>query len=202
MLRMLKLIGGSFLFFSLALQGQDLCNYTDMKPVLSLAQMTQAEFTDVLCEITGLKSSPAWPKDVSKMTPKEYNQMEVKLLVDNGFPPILQEVEPNALVNRRFFASLMFQIAKEADDQVKKDCANMTSETQQLECLTQHDYVYAKSLSIYRNEILTVLCTKKNVLKKVPPKEVSKPSEIYPEEFKEGILMSPGTHSSREEHPI
>jgi len=194
--RIVQVAGLMFIFLGLALQGRDLCNSADDKPVLSLQQMPQAELMDVLCEVSGLKKTSAWPKDVSKMTPDEYYKMEVRLLVENGFPLILQDIAPDAMVNRRFFASLMFQIAREVDEGLKKDCGRAEAETEQLECLVRHDYIYEKSLSIYRNEIITVLCSKQDVLKKLLPKAV-KPPDIFAEEFREGVLTLPGTPSHR-----
>jgi len=195
--RLHKLVFGALFMFSLALQGQDLCNKADLKPILTLDQITQAELVDILCELTGLKSSPQFPKANSSMTPEAFFQKEVALLIDNGFPVIFLDVNPKALVNRRFFSSLMFEIAMEKDPLMQKDCKTAATETQQLNCLMQHDYVFSKSLSIYRSEVLSVLCSKRNVLTKLAPKQLVKPPDIYPEEFKEGILLRPGTRASR-----
>jgi len=193
-----KVIGvGLFLFAMIGINGQvpDLCMRVDMKPVLSLEQIRMAELVDFLCEIAGIKQLPSWPTDLSKMTPEQYYQMEVKMLVDNGFPPIFLEIEPERLVNRRFFASLMFQIAMEADPKVKEDCANATTETEQLDCLVQHDWIYSKTGKIYREEILSILCEKKDIITPIVPLPPILPPEIYPEEFKEGVLETPATPS-------
>jgi|GEM_PF-1071655 len=193
-----RIIGLGVMFLALvSLRGQtpDLCTRVDMKPVLSLEQVRMSELVDFICEIAGLKQLPTWPsqEEISKMDPGQYYQMELKMLVDNGFPPIFMDIEPERLVNRRFFASLMFQIAMDVDEKVKTDCANAVTETDQLECLVQHDWLYSKAGKIYREEILSILCSKKDELKKVLPPPVIKPPEIYPEEFKEGILETPAT---------
>ncbi len=189
------IILGLFFLAFLTGNGQtpDLCMRVDMKPVLSLEQIRMVELVDFISEIAGIKKLDIWPSDVSKMTPQEYYQMEVKMLVDNGFPPIFLEIEPERLVNRRFFASLMFQIAMEADPKVQADCKAATTETEQLECLVQHDWLYSKAGKIYREEILSILCEKKDKIITLLPTPVILPPDIYPEEFKEGVLETPAT---------
>lgn len=179
-----------FLFFSLTGMGQDLCTRVDMKPLLSLEQVRMNEMVDFLCDIAGLKSQPNWPKpdEIAKMNPEEYYRLETKRLVDNGFPPIFLEIEPDRLVNRRFFAQLMFQVAMETDAKVKQDCGGASTETEQLDCLVKHDWIYSQAGKIYREEILSVLCEKKDDIAKVVPPPVIKPPEISPQEFIEGIL--------------
>jgi hypothetical protein len=181
--------------FSLTGVGADLCTRVDMKPVLSLEQVRMNDMADFLCDISGLKASPKWPKpdEIAKMNPEEYYKMEVKMLVDNGFPPIFADIEPDRLVNRRFFSQLMFQVAMETDPKVKQDCAGASSETEQLDCLVKHDWIYSQAGKIYREEILSVLCEKKQDVEKIIPPPVIKPVEIYPDEFRQGILESPAT---------
>ena len=190
-----KLLFFLMFFWLIGLNGnsQDLCTRVDMKPVLSLEQVRMIELVDFLAEISGIKSLPSWPKDISGMSPEEYYKMEVKMLVDNGFPPIFLEIAPGELVNRRFFASLMFQIAMEIDPQVQADCKDAVSETQQMECLVQHDWIYSDTAKIYREEILSVLCEKREIIKAIVPPPLIVPPEIFGEEFKEGILEAPAT---------
>ncbi len=182
-----------FSFLGVNGQTQDLCLRVDMKPVLSLDQVRMADLVDFICELAGIKKLPTWPPDISGMTPEQYYKMEVKMLVDNRFPPIFLEIEPDRLVNRRFFASLMFQIAMESDAKVKEDCKNATTETEQFDCLVQHDWIYSKEGKIYREEILSILCEKKSNLEKLVPVPEIRSPEIYPEEFKEGILETPAS---------
>lgn len=196
MIRKVKMVVGLCLFAGmLTMKGQvpDLCKRVDMKPVLSLEQVRMAEFVEFICEIAGIKQLPGWPseEEIAQMTPEQYYQMEVKMLIDNGFPPIFAEIEPERLVNRRFFASVMFQIAMQVDEKVKRDCANATTETEQLDCLVQHDWLYSKAGKIYREEILAILCSKREALK--PPAPMFMPMIIFPEEFKGGIIEIPAT---------
>ena len=178
------------LLFSLSAGGADLCTRVDMKPVLSLEQVRMNEMVDFLCDIAGLKASPNWPKPeaIAKMNPEEYYKMEVTALVDSGFPPIFTDIEPDRLVNRRFFSQLMFQVAMETDPKVKQDCAGASTETEQLDCLVKHDWVYSQAGKIYREEILSVLCEKKAEIERVVPPPVIKPPEIFADEFRQGIL--------------
>jgi hypothetical protein len=175
--------------------GQDLCQRIDMKPVLSLEQVRQNELVDFLCELSGIKELPEWPEDISGMTPEQYYEMEVNLLIDNNFPPMFMEIEPSRIVNRRYFASLMFQMAMEVDKDVQRDCADAATETQQLQCLVDHEWLYTKEGRIYREEILSVLCTKRDHIEDIipPPPAVEIPP-ITPEEYLiEAILESPAS---------
>ena len=175
-------------------KGQDLCQRIDMKPVLSLEQVRQNELMDFLCEIAGIKELSEWPDDISGMTPEQYYEMEVQMLIDNNFPPIFMEIEPGRIVNRRYFASLMFQIAMEVDKDVQRDCADATTETQQLQCLVDHEWLYTEEGRIYREEILSVLCTKRDLIEDIPPPPPAvEIPPITPEEFVEAILESPAS---------
>jgi len=167
-----------------------LCTRVDMKPVLSLEQVRMNEMVEFLVVISGIKSLPGFPspEEVQSMNPEEYYKMEVKMLVDNGFPPIFTEIEPERLVNRRFFSQVMFQVAMQSDPKMKEDCAGATTETDQMDCLEKHDWIYSQAGKIYREEILSVLCEKKQEITAVLPPPVIKPPEIYAQEFKEGIL--------------
>jgi hypothetical protein len=186
---------GMILLFSLAAQGQDLCTRQHKKPVLSLEQMIQSELVDVLCEIAGMKELPEWPEDITAMTPEQYYTMEVDLLVNNGYPPSFMEIEPGRLVNRRFFASLMFYIAMQVDDEFQKDCKDAIAETDQLECLFRHGYIYMKEATIYKDEILDILCSKELIVPPEAPPPRIEQIEIYPEEFMEATIESPGSPS-------
>jgi len=185
---------GMLLLASGALLAQtDLCERVDMKPVLSLEQVRQNEMVEFIVELTGLKSKPGWPADISNLTPEQYYQMEVKLLVDNGFPAMFLEIEPDRIVNRRYFAQLMFQVAMQVNTQVQADCANAVTETDQLQCLVDHDYIYSGEGKIYRDEILSVLCNKKQDLINVIPAPVAPllAPPISPESFNEAVLEAP-----------
>jgi len=188
--------GGMLLLAAGALWAQaDLCERVDMKPVLSLEQVRQNELIEFIVQMTGLKNKPGWPADISNLTPEQYYQMEVNLLVQNGFPPMFQEIEPDRVVNRRYFASLMFQIAMEVNPQVKTDCANAVTETDQLQCLVDHDYIYSTEGKIYRDEILSVLCNKKQDLISMipaPPPTLLAP-QIAPDVFTNAVLETPSS---------
>jgi len=173
----------------------DLCQRVDMKPVLSLEQVRQNELVDFLCEIMGLKDKPEWPADISGMTPEEYYEMEVELLVNYGLPPIFMEIEPSRIANRRYFASLMFQIAMEVDKEVQADCADATTETEQLQCLVDHEWLYTKEGRIYREEILSILCNKREEIMELIPVPPVKILPIMPEEYLEATLESPASES-------
>ncbi len=185
MVGMLLLAGGSLL-------AQNLCERVDMKPVLSLEQVRQNELIDFIVQLTGLKNKPGWPADISNMTPEQYYQMEVNLLVKNGFPAMFREIEPDRLVNRRYFASLMFQIAIQANPQMRTDCANAVTETDQFQCLVDHDYIYSAEGKVYRDEILSILCNKKADLIAILPRvrELLAPT-ISPYMFNEAVLEAP-----------
>lgn len=187
-------IGALFLAGGVVL-AENLCERVDMKPVLSLEQVRQNELVEFMTELLGLKERPEWPTDISGMSPEEYYQMEVKMLVDNGLPPMFLEVEPDRIVNRRYFASLMFQIAMQVDPAVQADCANAVTETDQLQCLVDHDYIYTTEGKIYRDEILSVLCNKKDVIAQLvaPPAPLLAPVVIMPEVFGEAVLEVPAS---------
>ena len=184
-----------FALFGLRSSSQDLCGRVDMKPVLTLEQVRMADMADLLCTIAGLKNLPSWPKpdEIAKMTPEDYYKMETKALAVNGFPSIFMDIEPDRLINRRFFSQLMYQIAMETDDKVKQDCKGATTETDQLECLVKHNWVYSQAGKLYREEILSVLCEKKKEIQSLIPPPVITPAEINPLEFKEGVLEIPAT---------
>jgi hypothetical protein len=186
------IIAGMLLLAGGSLVAQDLCERVDMKPVLSLAQVRQNELIDFIVQLTGLKNKPGWPADISNMTPEQYYQMEVNLLVQNGFPAMFREIEPDRLVNRRYFASLMFQIAIQANPQMQKDCANAVTETDQFQCLVDHDYIYSAEGKIYRDEILSILCNKKGDLLAILPRVMELlPPMISPYMFNQAVLEAP-----------
>ncbi|MCK4337095.1 MAG: hypothetical protein KAX11_04060 [Candidatus Aminicenantes bacterium] len=188
-------LGVSLLIWGVGLGQEDLCQRINMKPVLSLEQLRQAELVDILSEIAGLKELPEWPRDISEMTPEQYYEMEVQMLIDNGFPPIFIEIEPSRIVNRRYFASLMFQIAMEVDREVQQDCGDAATETEQLQCLVDHEWIYTKEGRIYQDEILATLCNKRDKIKDLIPVPPVVIPPIVPEEFVEATLESPASES-------
>jgi len=153
-------------FFALALHAQGLCTQLNSKPEIYSGPITHAQLVDALTEIAGLKQKAQWPKDTSKMTAAEYYQLEVKTLVSNGFPSIFNEVSPDALVSRRFFNSLMFQIAVENDATFRKDCKDAQTEDARVECLRNHANIFVKSEKASGDEMLAVLCLKKAMIAK------------------------------------
>ena len=91
----LGLSAATALLLAAGLPAQNLCERVDMKPVLSLEQVQQNELIEFIVELSGLKYQEEWPADISGMTPEQYYQMEVQLLVDKGFPPMFLEIEPD-----------------------------------------------------------------------------------------------------------
>jgi hypothetical protein len=161
-------------------QRSDLCAQVDMKPVLSLQQINQAELVDYMVVLAGLPRPSAEGK-----TPEEYYKEEVQMLVDAGYPPILSDVEPDRLVTRRYFASIMYQTAVLTDPDFAAKHGGITNETQQLKALVDSEWLYAEEGKIYREELLSVLCTKPLV---VPTAEAV---AIEPEVIMESILENP-----------
>jgi hypothetical protein len=191
-------LGLLFAFFNV--RGvQDLCLRVDMKPLLTIEQVRMADMADFLCGIAGLNNAPSWPspQEIANMDPVEYYRMEVKLLADNGFPPVFMDMEPDRLVNRRFFNQLMFQIALETDEGVRADCAGASSETEQVDCLTRHDWVYSQANRIYRQEILSVLCEREREFHALVPSTSFVTIPITPAQvgadMGEGIIETPAT---------
>lgn len=133
----------------------ELCERVDMKPVLSLQQINQAEFVHYLVVISG-KTPPA-PEG---KTPEQMYQEETQMLVDSGYPPGLAQVEPDRLVNRRYFASMMFPMAVQSNPDFAAKYGNVTDETQQANALVESEYMYSSEGKMYREEVLSVLCTK------------------------------------------
>ena len=198
-------LGLVFAFFSLTNTltgaGQDLCTRVDMKPLLSIEQVRMADMAEFVCSIAGLNNLPSWPspEQIANMDPRQYYDMEVKALADAGFPPIFMEMEPDRLVNRRFFNQLLFQIAMETDDRVRADCGGATSETEQVDCLTRHDWVYSQANRIYRQEILSVLCERSSEVHGMVRSSsiLVTPAPIAPSQIQgdlgEGIIEEPAT---------
>ena len=161
----------------------ELCNTVDMKPVLSLQQVNQAEFVHYMASMVGVDVPPS-----SAATPEEQYEKEVQALVDAGFPPALADAEPDRLVTRRYFASMMFPIAVTVDDEFAAQYGDLTDETQQLEALVNEDWLYAEEGRIYREEMLSILCVHEDLLQNLaagPPQEVQ---EITPVEIREGNI--------------
>ena len=139
----------------------DLCNKVDMKPVLSLQQVRQAEFVHYLCVLSGIEV----PSPDGK-TPEQMYAEEARLLVDNGFPASIAEVEPDRLVTRRYFATVMYPVACQSDPAFAAKYGGLTDETAQLKALVDSDWMFAEEGRLYREEILSVLCAKKIVVNK------------------------------------
>ncbi len=140
--------------FAHAQSKSDLCQMVDQKPVLSFQQVSQADLVHYLVVVAGLTP----PSEAGK-TPEEYYQEEARLLVDNGYPPSLADVDPDRLVSRRYFASIMYQLAM-MDPAFASKYGGLTNESAKIDALVEEGYMYTKSGRIYREEILAVLCTK------------------------------------------
>ena len=158
----------------------DLCNKIDMKPVLSLQQVRQAEFVHYLCVLSGIQT----PSPDGK-TPEQMYAEECKLLADNGFPAAITGVEPDRLVTRRYFATVMYPVACQSDPAFNAKYGGLTDETQQMKALVESDWMFAEEGRLYREEILSVLCAKKIV--PVKPSQMQYPVWIPTE----GTLEQP-----------
>jgi hypothetical protein len=173
------------LFLVLATSGShgksDLCTNLDMKPVLSLDQITQAELIDYLVQVDPSLERPTGPGVDS---PEALYQAEVKLLIDNGYPPILASVEPDHLVTRRYFASVIFDVAVATDPNFASQYGDLTDETERLRALVQEEWLYAEEGNIYRDEILSVLCSKE------PQPEDLMALDLAPEDISDAELTS------------
>jgi len=158
----------------------DLCNTVDMKPVLSLQQVNQAEFVHYLVVLSGME-----PPSPEGMTPEEMYEVEVRMLIDAGYPPAFAEIEPDRLVTRRYFATTMYQVALETDDEFARKHGGLTDETEQLRALVEEEWLYAEEGRLYREEILSILCTH----------DIARPIiaavEVLPEEIREAELIYP-----------
>lgn len=133
----------------------ELCERVDQKPVLSPQPLRQHEFVHLMVVISGLQ-----PPSPEGKTPEQYYEEEVQLLIDNGFPPGLAQVEPNRIVTRRYFASMMYPIAVAQDSEFAARYGGLTDETQQANALMEAEYMYSDEENIYRQEVQSVLCTK------------------------------------------
>ncbi|HUT52995.1 MAG TPA: hypothetical protein VM658_06360 [bacterium] len=170
----------SGLMYAVSAQDSDLCAQVDMKPVLSLQQVNQAELVHYMVVLAGLA-----PPSAEGMSPEQFYQEEVKLLVDNGYPPILSDTEPDRLVTRRYFASVMYQLALLTDPDFASKYSGLANETDQLNALVESEWIYAEEGRMYREELLSVLCN--HTIKIIPPAAIS----IAPEEIMEAIIEAP-----------
>lgn len=134
-----------------------LCTNLDMKPVLSLDQINQADLVDYLVETDPNLERPSGPEIDS---PEALYEAEVQLLLDNGYPPVFGEVEPGHVVTRRYFASVMFEVAVQTDDAFAMKYGGLTDETDRVQALVDSDWMYAEEGNLYREEVLSVLCNK------------------------------------------
>jgi len=171
-----------FTFCAGIIHGQsDLCLEVHMKPVLSLQQTNQAELVHYLVVLAGLQPPSPEGKNV-----EEFYQEEVQMLTEAGYPPVFQEVEPDRLVTRRYFASVMYQVAVASDEEFASRHGGLTDETKQFNALVESEWLYAEEGRIYRDEILSILCTNDIVLPPTAPAV-----EIFPEEILEANLETP-----------
>jgi hypothetical protein len=161
-LLLVALVAGGALYAA-----SDLCNKVDMKPVLSLQQVRQAEFVHYLVVLSGLEA----PNPEGK-TPEQMYAEETKILVDNGYPASLKGIEPDRLVTRRYFATIMYPVACQSDAAFNSKYGGLTDETQQLKALVEADWMFAEEGRLYREEVLSVLCAKKIAISKPPAIEV------------------------------
>ena len=137
-----------------SLYGQsDLCQQVDSKPVLSLQQVNQAELVHLLLSRSGQQ-----PPSPEGKTPEQYCAEEVAMLVDMGYPAILGEVEPDRLVNRRYFATTMYQVAVLADEEFASRHGGLTDETEQMNALMEEEWIFAQEGNLYREEAISILC--------------------------------------------
>ncbi|MFO8055765.1 MAG: hypothetical protein R6V10_00520 [bacterium] len=134
---------------------EELCSVTHRKPDLSTQQIKHAEFVHYLVVISGL---PA-PSPEGKST-EEYYQQELSLLVDAGYPPALKQMEADRIVTRRYFASIIFQIAKQTDPAFATRYSDCKDEHCKINALVESGWMHSKTGNIYREEILSVLCSK------------------------------------------
>jgi len=145
----------------------DLCNTVDMKPVLSLQQVRQADFVHFLVVISGIQ-----PPAPEGKTPEQFYAEETQLLIDAGFPSSLAGVEPDRLVTRRYFTTVMYPVAVASDAAFSAKYGGLTDETLQLKALVEAEWLFAEEGRLYREEILSVLCSRKLVVHKPAAAEV------------------------------
>lgn len=158
----------------------DLCIQVDMKPILSLQQLSQAELIDILVVLSGLQRP-----DPEGMTPEQMYDLEVQMLIDAGYPPVFAEIEPDRLVTRRYFASTMYQVALDQDANFAAKHSGLTDETEQMKALVEEDYLYAEEGRVYREEILSILCNK------LKPPPIVPAYDIIPEKIMEATIEYP-----------
>ncbi|MFO8057401.1 MAG: hypothetical protein R6V10_08910 [bacterium] len=161
----------------------ELCERVDQKPVLSFQQVTQAELIHYLVVIGGL--TPPSPEGKS---PEELYEEEAQLLVDAGYPPALAEVEADRLVTRRYFASLMYQVAMQSDPSFAAKHSGLTEANEKMNALVEEGWLYSKTGRIYREEILSVLCTQP-----IEPPEEERALEVEPVMIMGAELESPAS---------
>jgi hypothetical protein len=166
---MRKIIGGLLLASALILisvgvgwgaaneSASSLCLRLDEKPVLSLNTINQAQLVHLMIELNPNLSHPTGVDPQSDA----YYEAEVQTLIDAGYPPIFAGVESDHIVTRRYFASLMFEIASETDPAFRAKYGELTDETERTNALVQSDWLFdGEDPNIYYEEILSVLCNK------------------------------------------
>jgi len=160
----------------------ELCQTIDQKPVLSLQQIRQAELVHYIVVIAGFT-----PPSPAGKTLEQFYWEEVQILLDNGYPPALAEIEPDRLVTRRYFASVLFQIAVETDPAFAARYGGLTDETSQLRALVESEWLYSETGLLYREEVLSILCTRNIRIEK--PVAI----DITPVWMSEAVLEVPAT---------
>jgi hypothetical protein len=161
---MKRIMAGALLILALLLVSlgvgyskSDLCMHLDEKPVLSLNTINQAQFVHMLIDLNPNMSHPTGLNPDSQ----EYYKAEVQSLIDAGYPPIFGDVEPNHIVTRRYFSSVMFEVAKDKDPKFKEKYGNLSDETARTNALVESEWLYdGNDPNIYYEEVLSVLCAK------------------------------------------
>lgn len=141
-------------------QTEDVCAEIHKKPDLSSQQITQAEFVHYLVVISGLKA----PSQKGK-TQQQFYQEELSLLVDAGYPASLKDINADRTVTRRYYSSVVFQIAKEAEPAFAAKYSGCKDEQCKMDALVDSGWMNTKTGKIYRAEILSVLCSKDLTIK-------------------------------------
>jgi len=159
----------------------ELCNIVQLKPVLGLQQVRQAELIHYLVIYSGMEAP-----DPEAKSPREFYEQELKMLIEAGFPSVLAEVEPDRIVTRRYFASLMFILALKSSPDFARKYGALKDETQKLRALVKEGWLLSEKGRIYRDEIITVLCSHELQIKALMPE-----LEISPAIITEGSIEAP-----------
>ncbi|MFO8056573.1 MAG: sodium/glutamate symporter [bacterium] len=141
---------------------EDICAKQDREEAAG-ERVTHAEFVHYLLEISGL-SLPETPgkedKSSEKMSPEERYQAEVNVLTQQGYPLELSMKKMNKLVTREHFASVMARIAKESDPKFAASLRACETDGCKLEALADHGWINSTEGTVYKKEVLSILCGK------------------------------------------